>query len=115
MENVLGRFDHHAAMMNCIGVDYQPPTPAPANHHIIGEDDDVTPAAPGRPQPIPVNPATALYGGGQVPGNHQNIPNFPNPVKRNSGPPSMPKPPPRQQQNITQVCKKIFYSAINPI
>ena len=49
MAQVLGRFDHN--MMSCIGVDYQPPTPAPSTaHHIIGEEDD-----------MPKNPATAFY------------------------------------------------------
>ena len=38
-------------MMSCIGVDYQPPTPAPSTaHHIIGDEDD-----------LPKNPATAFY------------------------------------------------------
>ena len=94
-------------MMNCIGVDYAPPTPAPSNHHIIGDDDDVSPASGGRGgpghgvAPGSINPATALYQGLHP----QHIPNLHNPVKRNSGPPSMPKPPPpnRQPQNIPQV------------
>ena len=37
VENVLGRFEHADRMLNCIGVDYAPPTPAPSNHHIIGK------------------------------------------------------------------------------
>ena len=38
VENVLGRFEHADRMLNCIGVDYAPPTPAPSNHHIIGKE-----------------------------------------------------------------------------
>ena len=35
---MLGRFEHADRMLNCIGVDYAPPTPAPSNHHIIGKE-----------------------------------------------------------------------------
>ena len=87
------------------------------NSLIIDDEDDLPPVrgAPGggrlsgggHGNPVG-NPAAALYGpAGQLPGTHHtNIPNMHcNPaVKNNRGPPSMPKPPPRPQQNITQVC-----------
>jgi hypothetical protein len=44
--NILGDHSDVAQIINsstvsCIGIDYQPPTPAtPANHHIIGGEDD---------------------------------------------------------------------------
>ena len=94
------------------------------NSLIIGDEDDLPPVsgAPGggrlsgggHGNPVG-NPAAALYGpAGQLPGTHHNIPNMHcNPaVKNNRGPPSMPKPPPRPQQNITQVCLFLFIFSI---
>lgn len=93
-------------MMNCIGVDYQPPTPAPANHHIIGDDDE-----PGHSSSSSrssshgshaINPATALYGGGAHSGHHQlqhkrpyphTVSRHPPSSRSSLPPPSMPPPP----------------------
>ena len=61
-------------MMSCIGVDYQPPTPAPSTaHHIIGDEDD-----------LPKNPATAFY---KRPSHHH--------------PQHMPRQPPRLHPSMT--------------
>lgn len=54
---VLGNFNNAQRIINsrnsCIGIDYQPPTPAPIQH-VIGEDDDhATPVS---------TPATSMYG-----------------------------------------------------
>jgi hypothetical protein len=42
--NVLGDYSNAQRIINsqssCIGIDYQPPTPAPIQHVIGGEDDD---------------------------------------------------------------------------
>eukprot|EP00095_Tigriopus_kingsejongensis_P009814 maker-scaffold239_size242058-snap-gene-1.21 protein:Tk09814 transcript:maker-scaffold239_size242058-snap-gene-1.21-mRNA-1 annotation:"hypothetical protein AaeL_AAEL006680" len=44
---VLGNFSSVQRIINsqssCIGIDYQPPTPAPSQHHIIGDEDDDDP------------------------------------------------------------------------
>ena len=43
MERVLGPIEDAHRIINktsCFGVDYQPPTPAPAQHHVIGEEDE---------------------------------------------------------------------------
>ena len=43
MERVLGPIEDAHKIINktsCFGVDYQPPTPAPTQHHLIGEEDE---------------------------------------------------------------------------
>ena len=61
-----------------IGVDYQPPTPAPSTaHHIIGDDDD-----------MPDNPATAFYKAPSMPKPHS-IPRHPASNRLHSVDPSL--------------------------
>jgi len=55
VERVFGSFHkahqggliHNTYRDNCFGVDYQPPTPAPAREHIIGEDEEEASGNPG--------------------------------------------------------------------
>lgn len=104
----MGRFDHAQNMMNCIGVDYQPPTPAPVNHHIIGDDDEPHSSSSRSSSHASsgshaINPATALYGGQHSAHHHmQHKRPYPHPVSsgsrhlpsaaRSLPPPSMPPP-----------------------
>ena len=69
MERVLGPIEDAHKIINktsCFGVDYQPPTPAPSQHHLIGEEDDedvkvpgVTKKLLGPPQPRPLRPPSS--------------------------------------------------------
>ena len=65
MERVLGPIEDAHRIINktsCFGVDYQPPTPAPAQHHVIGEEEEEELKAPTkRPlgPPFPRPPGTA--------------------------------------------------------
>ena len=47
---------------SCFGVDYQPPTPAPAQHHVIGEEEEEEVKVPAKKvlgPPLPRGPAMA--------------------------------------------------------
>jgi len=65
VERVLGPIEDAHRIINktsCFGVDYQPPTPAPAQQHVIGEEDDEEVKPPVKKPlgpPLPRAPAMA--------------------------------------------------------
>ena len=72
---------------NCFGVDYQPPTPAPAREHIIGEDEEEAGGNPTSKDPSSnhSNSNSSLHSNRPHPAQHT--------VVRPSGNPSRPTPP----------------------
>ena len=72
---------------NCFGVDYQPPTPAPAREHIIGEDEEEASGNPGSSFKDPSSTSNS-----SLPSNRPNPAQHPPRPSTNPSRPTPPKP-----------------------
>merc|ERR1719400_177025 len=108
VERVLGPIEDAHKIINktsCFGVDYQPPTPAPAQHHLIGEEDEEDVKVPGvakkllgPPNPRPLRPPSSTKQPARPPVSKAWGPGQMAPPKP-MAPPSKPQKPPGTSQS----------------